>query len=309
MTVSSLPMFGSPPHVPEVGWNETPIVGLESIPIMTTSSPAETWGSIVAATVFARRRQWARKSGVSAWSRTHQNRRTPPNASSGHGICRITQPRSRRRSMTGSHIAAVLQPPWTFEFWLRRQWARKATRASRAPSLEVEQHLAELAGLLHPVERGACLIGREDAVDERHDPARREVGDDLAAEGLHRKRLLLQRPGAQHRPDQPRTPAHQRAERELGVRAGARADDHDPSLHRERGEIGLEVRRADELDHDVRAAELLGAGLRGRSGRSPPHRGRRPRVAPRRRARSRAPARRRPLRSGPRRCRRPRSRR
>ena len=30
-------MFGSPPQVVEDGWNETPIVGLESIPIMTTS--------------------------------------------------------------------------------------------------------------------------------------------------------------------------------------------------------------------------------------------------------------------------------
>ena len=45
------------PRASEEGWNETPIVGLESIPIMTTSSPAETCGSIVAATVFAIRRQ------------------------------------------------------------------------------------------------------------------------------------------------------------------------------------------------------------------------------------------------------------
>ena len=51
------PTLGSPPQASEEGWNEMPIVGLESIPIMTTSSPADTCGSIVAATVFAIRRQ------------------------------------------------------------------------------------------------------------------------------------------------------------------------------------------------------------------------------------------------------------
>ena len=40
----------------------------------------------------------------------------------------------------------------------------------RHPSLEVQQHLAELARLLHAVERRPCLGGREDAVDERDDP-------------------------------------------------------------------------------------------------------------------------------------------
>ena len=106
---------------------------------------------------------------------------------------------------------------------------------------------------------------RKDPVDERRDPAAREVRNDLAGERAHRGRLLVERPGAQHRPEQARPPAHQLAEVERRLAAGARADDHDPPLHGQGEEIGVEVRAADELEHDV--GTTLGLRARNELGR------------------------------------------
>ena len=85
--------------------------------------------------------------------------------------------------------------------------------------------------------------------------------NDLAGEGAHRRRLLVQRPGAQHRPEQARPPAHQLAEVERRLGAGARADDHDPPLRRQGEQIRVEVWPADELEHDIGAT----LGLRPRN--------------------------------------------
>ena len=95
---------------------------------------------------------------------------------------------------------------------------------------------------------------------------------DLAGERLHGGGLLLERAGAEHGAHHARPASHQlpQVERRLGAAAGP--DDHDPPLDREREEIGVEVRRADELEDDVGAALCAGARPRARRGRSPSRR-------------------------------------
>ena len=125
------------------------------------------------------------------------------------------------------------------------------------------------------------------------DPARCEVRNHLAGEGAHRRRFLVQRPGAQHRPEQARPPAHQLPEVERRLGAGARADDHDPSLHRQSQQIGVEVRRRRRARARRRRHPLPARARRARPGRSPsPRARRRPRGARAERtvASTRAPA-------------------
>jgi len=57
---SSSTMFGRPDQCGADGVKSTPIVGLESMPIRTRSSPAAACWPITAATSFASRRQWRR---------------------------------------------------------------------------------------------------------------------------------------------------------------------------------------------------------------------------------------------------------
>ena len=83
-------------------------------------------------------------------------------------------------------------------------------------------------------------------------------GTTAAREGLHRGCLLLQRPGAQRGSDQPRALEHDPAQRQVRLVATAGADDHDAALARERIEVALEVRGADQLENDGGAAELAG---------------------------------------------------
>src|SRR3954463_3848210 len=249
---SSSPMFGSPAQSPD-GVKSIPIVGLESTPITTTSSPDCTCCSITAATSVAIFRQCFLYTGVSNCSRTPQKRRAPPNASSGHGICRITYPCSCKRSMTGSHIAGRFAPPSTFEFWFSRQCAMNATRATS----EREQDLAELARLRHVAECLGGLLRGEDLVDDRLDSPVRQQRDDVARERLHRARLLLERPRAQRRPEDAAATREQRAQRDLRLRAGTSADHDDAAPHRQSAEIVGEIRCADELEHDVGATLRL----------------------------------------------------
>ena len=84
-------------------------------------------------------------------------------------------------------------------------------------------------------------------------------GTTSRAERLHGRSLLLERAGAQHRADQSRPLAHQRR----AARAVASAPAPVPTITirpfiPSAPKSALEVRRADELEHDVRAAELLG---------------------------------------------------
>ena len=78
----------------------TPIDGLPSTPISTMSSPRPARYGDQSATG---RQALAVPpvGGVSSCSRTAQNRFSPVNASSGHGICSIRQPFARSTSTAG----------------------------------------------------------------------------------------------------------------------------------------------------------------------------------------------------------------
>ena len=104
------------------------------------------------------------------------------------------------------------------------------------------------------IERRRGVRGREHPVDRRRDPALGEQRDDAPRERLHRRALLLHRPGTQHGAHQRRALAHQRAQRHVELRAGARADDDDPAPGRQRTKVAGQVRRTDQLEHDVRLA-------------------------------------------------------
>src|SRR3954466_1930128 len=95
-----------------------------------------------------------------------------------------------------------LAPPITFAFWFSRQCAKNATFATSRS--EVEQDLAELARLLHAVECRGGLLCRKHPVDDRHDPAGREMRHNLAGESLDGRSLFLERPRAEHRADHAR---------------------------------------------------------------------------------------------------------
>jgi predicted amidohydrolase len=73
------------------------------------------------------------------------------------------------------------------------------------------------------------------------------------AERLYRCGLLLERARPEHRAEDAPAAAHQGAQRERRLGAGSRPDDHDSALRRERLEIGGEIRRADQFEHDVGA--------------------------------------------------------
>ena len=77
----------------------------------------------------------------------------------------------------------------------------------------------------------------------------------MAAEGLYRGGLLLERAGAQHRSDDPRTPARHRPQRDLRLLAAAAPDDEQAPLRREHLEVEREVRSADELEDHVGTAD------------------------------------------------------
>ena len=79
----------------------TPIDGLPSRPITTTSLPRSTCAAMAPATTTAWRRQWRRNASVSACSLTSQKRCSPRNPCSGQGICSMRQPRSRSTSTSG----------------------------------------------------------------------------------------------------------------------------------------------------------------------------------------------------------------
>ncbi len=83
-------------------------------------------------------------------------------------------------------------------------------------------------------------------------------GSDLALERAHCLRLLLERAGAQHGAAHARAARHQLAQHERDLGAGAQADDHDASLHRDRAQVVGEVRSPDELEDDVRPAPVRG---------------------------------------------------
>ena len=51
--------------------------------------------------------------------------------------------------------------------------------------------------------------------------------------------------------------AHERAEVDLPLRAGADPDDHDPAARCQRAHVGRQVRRADQLENDVEGAVAL----------------------------------------------------
>ena len=59
---------------------------------------------------------------------------------------------------------------------------------------------------------------------------------------------------AQHGADDREPLAHHREDRERRRRARQRADEHDPALQCRRRDVGLDVRTADEIEHDVGAA-------------------------------------------------------
>src|SRR6185503_3608627 len=121
---------GRPPRSGSELVIRTPIDGLPSRPTSTTSSPRATRASIAPATALAIRSQWRRYASVSSCSRTAQKRLRPVNASSGQGICSISNPRSRRTSTSGEYTPGHRAPPSTFAFWLSRQCATNATRAT-----------------------------------------------------------------------------------------------------------------------------------------------------------------------------------
>ena len=100
------------------------MLGLPSIPMITTLAPAPRSARICSATGSASVRQCARKAGVSYCSRTAQNRRVPPNASSGQGICRIVAPCERSSPTTGADTPAQRAPSSTLAFAFSRQCAR-----------------------------------------------------------------------------------------------------------------------------------------------------------------------------------------
>ena len=67
-------------------------------------------------------------------------------------------------------------------------------------------------------------------------------------------RLLLDRPGAQHRADDALALDHQAADVELGLGAAEQADDHEAAVEREAGEVRLEIGAADVVEDHVGAA-------------------------------------------------------
>jgi hypothetical protein len=95
---------------------------------------------------------------------------------------------------------------------------------------------------------------RKGSIDETAQASIGEGRDDLVAECLHRCGLLLERPCAQHCAEDPRTPAHQGAQRKGYLGACSCADDDDAASCRERVEVAGQVRPSDELEDHVRSA-------------------------------------------------------
>ena len=262
-------MFGSPPHFVGRGrGSRRPSSGSSRRRSARRRRRPSTWGSIV------RRDHRREAAAVLAEDRRVCLVAHPPEpacAAEGELGARHLADRPARarrsRSMTGSHMPGRLAPPITFAFWFSRQCAMNATFATRhAPEVEQRPCRASPAPACRS-NAAACLAGREDTVDERHDPARREMRDDLARERLHGRRLLLERAGAEHRcrSGAPACPSASAAQRSR-VAPAPGADDHDAALDRESVEVALEVRRADELEHDVRAARVRRARATSSSG-------------------------------------------
>ncbi len=90
---------------------------------------------------------------------------------------------------------------------------------------------------------GRDLGCRVDRVDEGPETPRAKRGHDLALEGAHRRRLLLERPGAQHRPLERRALEHEGEERHLDIAPGGDRDDDDPAAKRDGFEVCREMRR------------------------------------------------------------------
>ena len=123
--------------------------------------------------------------------------------------------------------------------------------------VQAQQQLAELAGRGEGVERGLCLLHREHAVDDRAHPA------DLRAAARPGGRTPARpRPsapaGRTRRPvpiSRPRLAISLRSDISKVAPAPV-PDHHDPAPGRQRVQIGVQIGRADQLQHHIHTAGL-----------------------------------------------------
>src|SRR3954470_7296734 len=99
--------------------------------------------------------------------------------------------------------------------------------------------------------RFADLVESENAIDDRSEAAALEERDHPLREFPRQHDLLLERPGAQNRPDDRRSLAQQNSHVQLRRSTSSQTYDHDSSLDRHYAKIAFEIVTTNQLEQAV----------------------------------------------------------
>jgi hypothetical protein len=125
----------------------TPHDGLPSRPMSTTLYPSF-WYSAICGSIGSRiLMQCVRYPGVSYCSLTHHHRLVPNSVVSGQGSWMIPKSFFCRISISGLIMAGKRANPFTFAFWLSKQWAMTATFLDLLSSTSTNVNQGAIASL------------------------------------------------------------------------------------------------------------------------------------------------------------------